>query len=89
VKPGYLADLLLVDGDPTRDVRVLQEQDRLAMIMKDGRFHKRSPRLRTTRLRRAKRLPLTECDDARSPEVRQAIRQGRHRRNTAGACAAA
>jgi len=46
VKPGYLADLLLVDGDPTRDVRVLQDQDRLAMIMKDGKFHKRSPRLR-------------------------------------------
>jgi imidazolonepropionase-like amidohydrolase len=48
VKPGYLADLLLVDGDPTRDVRVLQDQDRLAMIMKDGKFHKRSPRVRST-----------------------------------------
>ena len=48
VKPGYLADLLLVDGDPTRDVRVLQDQNRLAMIMKDGKFHKRSPRVRST-----------------------------------------
>jgi imidazolonepropionase-like amidohydrolase len=46
VKPGYLADLLLVDGDPTRDVRVLQDQAKLAMIMKDGKFHKRSPHLR-------------------------------------------
>jgi imidazolonepropionase-like amidohydrolase len=47
VKPGYLADLLLVDGDPTRDVRMLQDQDKLAMIMKDGKFHKRSANLRT------------------------------------------
>ena len=46
LKPGYLADLLLVDGDPTRDVRVLQDQAKLAVIMKDGKFHKRSPHLR-------------------------------------------
>jgi imidazolonepropionase-like amidohydrolase len=40
VKPGFLADLLLVDGDPTHDVRVLQDRHRLRGIMKDGRFHK-------------------------------------------------
>ena len=40
VREGYLADLLLVDGDPTRDVRILQDRDRIAMIMKDGVFHK-------------------------------------------------
>lgn len=40
VKDGYLADLLLVDGDPTKDVRLLQDRDRLAMIMKDGVIHK-------------------------------------------------
>ena len=40
VREGYLADLLLVDGDPTRDVRIMQERDRLMMIMKDGAFHK-------------------------------------------------
>jgi imidazolonepropionase-like amidohydrolase len=40
VKPTYLADLLLVDGDPTKDVRILQDKDRLAMIMQGGRFHK-------------------------------------------------
>lgn len=40
VKPGFLADLLLVDGDPTRDVTVLQDRKRLSAIMKDGRFHK-------------------------------------------------
>jgi imidazolonepropionase-like amidohydrolase len=42
IKPGYLADLLVVDGDPTRDVRVLQDHAKLAMIMKDGTFHKRA-----------------------------------------------
>jgi imidazolonepropionase-like amidohydrolase len=40
VHEGYLADLLLVDGDPTRDVRIMQDRDRLLGIMKDGAFHK-------------------------------------------------
>lgn len=41
VKEGYLADLLLVDGDPTSDVSILQDKDRLAMIMKDGALYKK------------------------------------------------
>ena len=40
VQPGYLADLLLVDGDPLEDITVLQDHDKLHAIMKDGRFHK-------------------------------------------------
>ena len=36
VRPGFLADLLLVDGDPLKDVRVLQDRKRLAVIMKGG-----------------------------------------------------
>lgn len=40
VQPGYLADLILVDGDPLADITVLQDHDRLHYIMKDGRFHK-------------------------------------------------
>lgn len=40
VRAGYLADLLLVEGDPTADVRILQNQNNLAAIMKGGRFHK-------------------------------------------------
>lgn len=36
VKPGFLADLLLVDGDPLQDVRVLQDRTHFAMIMKGG-----------------------------------------------------
>ena len=40
IREGYLADLLLVDGDPLSDIRVLQDSNRLVAIMKDGRFHK-------------------------------------------------
>ena len=40
VKPGYLADLLLVDGDPLADIKRLQSQDALLAIMKDGHLHK-------------------------------------------------
>jgi imidazolonepropionase-like amidohydrolase len=40
IKKGYLADLLLVRGDPTVDVVLLQDKNNLLAIMKDGRFHK-------------------------------------------------
>ena len=42
VKAGCLADLLLVRGDPTRDVTLLQDKDNLLIIMKDGRLYKHS-----------------------------------------------
>jgi imidazolonepropionase-like amidohydrolase len=40
VREGYLADLLLVDGDPLADVSILTKAERLALIMKDGQIHK-------------------------------------------------
>ncbi|MEM1047402.1 MAG: amidohydrolase family protein [Pseudomonadota bacterium] len=40
VREGFLADLLLVRGDPTRDVSLLQHTDNFAMIMKDGVVYK-------------------------------------------------
>jgi imidazolonepropionase-like amidohydrolase len=37
VAPGYLADLLVVEGDPLADLGVLQDQGaRIAMILKGG-----------------------------------------------------
>jgi imidazolonepropionase-like amidohydrolase len=42
VKAGMLADLLLVDGDPTVDVRILQDIRRMPVVMKDGRFHRQA-----------------------------------------------
>jgi imidazolonepropionase-like amidohydrolase len=40
VKAGFLADLLLVDGDPLTDIKRLQRPEALLMIMKDGRLYK-------------------------------------------------
>lgn len=40
LREGFLADLLLVAGDPTADVALLQNKHALRAIMKDGRFHK-------------------------------------------------
>jgi imidazolonepropionase-like amidohydrolase len=40
VKPGYLADLLLVDGDPLADIKRLQDRNALLVIMHDGCLHK-------------------------------------------------
>jgi imidazolonepropionase-like amidohydrolase len=40
VRPGYLADLLLVDGDPVADVGILQRRENLRVIMKNGEFWK-------------------------------------------------
>ena len=50
VKEGYLADMILVDGDPLADVRILQDKNRLLAIMKDGKFHK-APRADESRRR--------------------------------------
>ncbi len=41
VAKGYLADLLLVDGDPLADLSLLQDRDRILMVMKDGQYHRR------------------------------------------------
>ena len=44
IRPGFLADLLLVAGDPLNDPKVLLERDKLLAVMKDGVFHKRVQR---------------------------------------------
>jgi imidazolonepropionase-like amidohydrolase len=40
IEPGRLADLLVVDGDPSVDVAVLQDRSRLRAIVKGGAFVK-------------------------------------------------
>jgi imidazolonepropionase-like amidohydrolase len=50
VKEGYLADLLLVDGDPLANLAILLDRSKLLGIMKDGAFHK-EPELRSSRTR--------------------------------------
>ncbi|HSS84872.1 MAG TPA: amidohydrolase family protein [Reyranella sp.] len=48
VKEGYLADLLLVDGDPLANITLLQDKDRILAVMKDGTFYKQ-PDVRSAR----------------------------------------
>jgi len=43
VRKGFLADLLIVDGDPLRDLALLEDATRLVGIMKGGSFHKAPP----------------------------------------------
>jgi imidazolonepropionase-like amidohydrolase len=52
VREGFLADLLLVDGDPLANLAVLQDPTKLLAIMKDGVFHK-EPETQAARGRRA------------------------------------
>ncbi len=45
IRESFLADLLLVDGNPLADVSILQDAGRLTGIMKDGSFHKYAGRV--------------------------------------------
>lgn len=40
IREGYLADMLLIDGDPLADISILQDASRILAVMKDGVFHK-------------------------------------------------
>ena len=40
VEAGLLADLIVVDGDPTEDIRCLEDPDRISAVMKEGVFFK-------------------------------------------------
>jgi imidazolonepropionase-like amidohydrolase len=41
IEPGAIADLIVVDGDPLKDVSLFQNQGQhLSLIMKQGRLHK-------------------------------------------------
>jgi imidazolonepropionase-like amidohydrolase len=41
IRPGAIADLLVVDGNPLEDISVLDGTEGIALIMKEGKFHKR------------------------------------------------
>jgi len=43
VKEGYLADLLLLDGDPLANLAILRDAKRILAVMKDGVFAKKPP----------------------------------------------
>ncbi|NWG11732.1 amidohydrolase family protein [Candidatus Bathyarchaeota archaeon] len=41
VQEGKLADVIVVDGDPLKDVKVLQDKNRIKMVMKEGKIEVR------------------------------------------------
>jgi imidazolonepropionase-like amidohydrolase len=50
IREGWLADLLLVDGDPLSNISILQDKNKILAVMKDGEFYK-SPEIRSARTR--------------------------------------
>lgn len=40
IEPGYRADLLMVNGNPLDDIKLLQSPANILLIMKDGVIHK-------------------------------------------------
>jgi imidazolonepropionase-like amidohydrolase len=47
VAPGMLADLLVVDGDPSEDITVLQDRSRIELIILDGEVVTIDPELQS------------------------------------------
>ncbi len=45
IKPGFLADLLVIDGNPLDDISILQDRSRMLAVMKGGRFARRDAAL--------------------------------------------
>src|SRR6185295_323421 len=73
VKEGFLADLLLVDGDPLANLSILRDPKRILAVMKDGEFAK-SPEIASERAwgraacpSRASRSRSGCCSQGRSP----------------------
>jgi imidazolonepropionase-like amidohydrolase len=50
LRDGYLADVILVDGDPLSNLALLRDPSRLLAVMKDGVFYK-EPEIRSARSR--------------------------------------
>jgi imidazolonepropionase-like amidohydrolase len=51
IKEGYLADILLVDGDPLANIKILQDRNRILAVMKDGQFYRQPEVTAASRLR--------------------------------------
>jgi imidazolonepropionase-like amidohydrolase len=50
LRDGYLADLILVDGDPLANLGILRDPSKLLAVMKDGVFYK-EPEIRSAQSR--------------------------------------
>ena len=38
IEKGKLADMIIVDGDPVKDIKVLQDKNKIKMVMKEGKI---------------------------------------------------
>ena len=38
IRAGYIADLLILNGDPSQDIAVLADSQAIQCVMKDGQF---------------------------------------------------
>ena len=40
VEKGKLADLVVVDGDPLKDIAILQDKSRIKLVIKEGNIYR-------------------------------------------------
>jgi imidazolonepropionase-like amidohydrolase len=40
IEPGKLADVIVVDGNPLTDITILQDKERISIVMKDGQVYR-------------------------------------------------
>jgi cytosine/adenosine deaminase-related metal-dependent hydrolase len=80
IKEGYYADCILVDGNPLEDITILQDHDKLNIIMINGRVHKAG---RHEYIRQDVYLPVAGQDgnshpivpDAEFPELKKQMQK--------------
>ena len=63
LEPGKAADVLVVDGDPSTDIRILRDKSRIVMMLQGGRMVKDT---RAARRARAPRTPTATRSSATS-----------------------
>jgi imidazolonepropionase-like amidohydrolase len=37
IEKGKMGDIIIVDGDPVKDIKVLQDKNKIKMVMKEGK----------------------------------------------------
>lgn len=66
IQPGYYADCILVDGNPLDDISILQDHDKLNIIVINGRVHKAG---RREYVRESVGMPVAGQDANKHPIV--------------------
>ncbi|KAK5161636.1 hypothetical protein LTR04_003993 [Oleoguttula sp. CCFEE 6159] len=66
IAPGYYADCILIDGNPLEDISILQDHDRINIILINGRVHKAG---RKEYVRTSSAMPVAGQDDNKHPIV--------------------